>query len=403
MNILLLGTIYPENHNEFIDLSKVMPQYAANRVCKFYWQAFKELPDVNIDLLNIVPIASFPFHHKLKSVPEIKLSEKFINVGYNNMCGIRQFSRMKNAMRSVGFWVRENVNQKDKVVVAYSMSLHNLCSLAKAKMIDSTITTCLIVPDLPHYMVLNPSIIYRLLKKIDITLQKCLMKYVDSYVLVTKHMAKFLNIEDKPYTVIEGMVDFPDSIVTKQKEMKDRQRKIVLYSGSLESAYGIGDLLTAFSYIKSEEYILQILGDGNAKDKVIEAANRDKRIRYLGVQPTEVVLQMQKKATLLVNPRPGIDIYTRYSFPSKIIEYLSSGTPVLTHKLDGIPDEYDDYLYYFKSNIPKEMAQQIECTCLQVCGVELAKDEKGKEFVNSKKNYLEQGKKLYAMLLKIIN
>ena len=53
---------------------------------------------------------------------------------------------------------------------------------------------------------------------------------------------------------------------------------------------------------------------------------------------------LQKTADVLVNPRLNEGEYTKYSFPSKTMEYLSTGRPVVCYKLDGIPDEYDKHL-----------------------------------------------------------
>lgn len=71
------------------------------------------------------------------------------------------------------------------------------------------------------------------------------------------------------------------------------------------------------------------------------------------------LVQIEKQATLLVNPRFSCELYTKYSFPSKILEYMSTGTPVLTTKLEGIPDEYSDFLYFFEDESVKGMKDKL--------------------------------------------
>ena len=56
-----------------------------------------------------------------------------------------------------------------------------------------------------------------------------------------------------------------------------------------------------------------------------------------------------KEAKLLINLRNPEDKYTKYSFPSKTFEYMVSGTPFFTTKLEGIPSEYYNYLYCIDS------------------------------------------------------
>ena len=53
-----------------------------------------------------------------------------------------------------------------------------------------------------------------------------------------------------------------------------------------------------------------------------------------------------KNAAVLVNPRQNNEEYTKYSFPSKNIDYLMSGNPVVSYRLDGIPNIYEKFLYY---------------------------------------------------------
>ena len=51
--------------------------------------------------------------------------------------------------------------------------------------------------------------------------------------------------------------------------------------------------------------------------------------------------------------------YTKYSFPSKIMEYVSTGKPTICYKLDGIPDEYDNILIFPMDNSIESLSQCI--------------------------------------------
>lgn len=75
---------------------------------------------------------------------------------------------------------------------------------------------------------------------------------------------------------------------------------------------------------------------------------QDKRIRYYGEIPNKIIIEKQLQATLLVNPRPSAAEYTKYSFPSKNMEYMVSGTPLATTALPGMPDEYLPLVYLFE-------------------------------------------------------
>ncbi len=53
-----------------------------------------------------------------------------------------------------------------------------------------------------------------------------------------------------------------------------------------------------------------------------------------------------------------------YSFPSKTFEYMVSGTPFLTTRLKGIPQEYDKYIYSINDSDINLIKKEIETILL---------------------------------------
>ena len=107
---------------------------------------------------------------------------------------------------------------------------------------------------------------------------------------------------------------------------------------------------------------------------------------------------MQQQATVLINPRSSKGEYTKYSFPSKTMEYLASGTPTIMCHLPAIPQEYDEYLYY----ITDESAEGIKSKLIEVCEKpqqELEEfGQKAAEFIKTQKNAFVQAQKVKEML-----
>ena len=105
--------------------------------------------------------------------------------------------------------------------------------------------------------------------------------------------------------------------------------------------------------------------------------------------------QAEIQASLLLNLRNSIDEYTKYSFPSKMIEYMLSGTPLLTTVLSGIPQEYYSFVYSVDNNDSKNIALFID---------EILSDkeqlynlgESAKKFVEENKNCFVQAKKILS-------
>ena len=101
-----------------------------------------------------------------------------------------------------------------------------------------------------------------------------------------------------------------------------------------------------------------------------------------------------------MNPRQNdtYSNYTKYSFPSKIMEYMTSGVPVLTYKLEGIPDEYDEYLYYVRGDTEDDLKNAIEDICNKNKQELLEFGNRAREWVLKEKNCVVQCAKIINML-----
>ncbi len=141
---------------------------------------------------------------------------------------------------------------------------------------------------------------------------------------------------------------------------------------------------------------LVICGKGETENKIKEYTEIDKRIHFLGQVKNEEVLEIQRNALVLVNPRQNIGEYTKYSFPSKNMEYLLSGNPVIAYKLDGIPDEYDEYFFYPEDN-------SIEALRNKIIEVSKISPEERQKIGEKSRNFVLENKNPYVSAQKIMN
>ena len=109
-----------------------------------------------------------------------------------------------------------------------------------------------------------------------------------------------------------------------------------MYAGALSKRYGIAELIEAFRQTNLDAQ-LHIYGFGDFAPELEKIAREDARVCYKGRVSREEILEREREASLLVNVRNPKDEFTAYSFPSKTIEYMASGTPLLTSRLPGIP------------------------------------------------------------------
>lgn len=172
---------------------------------------------------------------------------------------------------------------------------------------------------------------------------------LDGYIFLTEAMNNKINKYNKPYIVMEGLVD--DNILNIKN--KNNKKDILMYAGSLQKKFGLKDLVCSYMKYENKNSELWIYGDGDYKDEIINLALKDGRIKYFGNVDNKEIVSKETEATFLINPRTPNYEFTKYSFPSKNMEYMLSGTPMIGYKLPGIPDEYDKYIIYVKEDLLK--------------------------------------------------
>lgn len=353
VNVCFVGGFYSSSMEErIIHGTRSGIQTAANR---FQWALLKGLQPIvkKIDGLSVPFIAPFPNGSKFFVSPFVcELSEHGIRSFYRpfiNLWGYRSVSRLHSLKR----FMRKNnadVVSNSSVVIAYSCHTPILGAAIFAKKLNPKLHVCLVVPDLPQYMNLNEKkfFLYKFLKEIDNRALSKLTQHVDSFVLLTKQMRAPLNIGCKPSVILEAIAlsEELEANVSRDATMKISAKRIITYTGTLNYKFGIMNLVRAFQEIKGDDLELCICGSGEAESDIQAASQLDRRICYKGVLSAEATREIQRNSSVLVNPRKKDGEYTKYSFPSKNMEYLLSGRPVVAYKLEGIPDDYDDFFVY---------------------------------------------------------
>lgn len=253
----------------------------------------------------------------------------------------------------------------------------------------------LIVPDLPEYMSGNKSFLFLLAKKFDRCLINMCLRTVDTFVLFSPHMAEKLPVNGHPWIHLEGILD--RSNIVQDSYPKD-ENKVILYTGNLSERMGITNLLEAFSKIPFPNYRLWIRGAGECRQKVREASQIDDRIVYFEQMSKRELLALQKKATILINPVFASETFTRYFFPSKTMEYLSSGTPTVMSHLACIPKEYDKHIYYFDEDSVDGIKNKIIEICEKPQEELMTFGKAAADFIHTEKNEVKQAGRVLKLL-----
>lgn len=314
-----------------------------------------------------------------------------ISVGYCNRRFVSHISKRQALVKAAKAWAKAH-RGKAVTVFVYSMHTPFMAAAAAVKKIIPDATIVLIIPDLPQYMDLNMSRLKKILKAIDWRSIRQLMKYVDKYVLYSRHMASFLGLRDGCWTVMEGSFD-PASLV-EEEPARDKEKITVMYSGVLDTRYGIPELLEAFASL-DDRFELWFTGTGNAVELIDHKAATDSRIKNFGFLPSRRdLLLKQKAATMLISTRRPEEAASAYCFPSKLFEYMTSGNPVLSCRIDGIPEEYFNHLIAMENTSPAAMAAAISAVAAMPSSERQERGQRAREFVLAEKSNVAQAKKM---------
>lgn len=402
-NLLFITGCYPkENNNYFIENSKVMPQNAANVLSWRIIDGLEQNIPGRFEVITLPFIGYYPFQFSKLIIPSIKWSHngKDIDqqIGFINFKGIETFIKSEKVYRYLIEWYKKSDKNRNVLIYSHYAGFMRGIGKAKKKYPDFNIT-CLIT-DMPEAGILGKKETF--LSRLRHTPRNMMfkithdnMQYVSSYVYLAEKMKNYVDDANKKYVVIEGISDVKDLVCFERKSTKQTTK--VVYTGTLHRKYGILQLIEAFQYL-DKNIELHVCGSGDAEEEIAHLSQTMDNLFFYGIVEHHEAIELQQSADILINPRPNEGLYTALSFPSKTMEYMIAGKPVICYKLAGIPDDYDNYLLYLSSMEPQEMAREIK----QVC--EMSKSElfeiglRNYKYVKENKNPQKQVKKILEIM-----
>lgn len=355
---MICGYFAPENEEEVILHARSAVEFSANEFQKKLIHGLRTL-DAQVEVLSAPFIGSWPNASDIRMFRGFRDTQHECRyVAFRNAWGLRNFSRAAALKKAVRDFAEDP--EEEKLILVYCAHTPFLQAAEYAKKLDPRIRVCFYVPDLPNYMNLNAdrSWLYDLAKGFDNAKMRRHMACVDSYVLLTEPMRECLPVEEKPYTVIEGILE-RERLEQPMPALENDGMKYIVYTGKMNEKFGILQLVEGFSQIQDQNCRLVLCGGGECLERLRAASVQDDRIMVLGQVPPAEAAMWQRRAAVLVNPRPNNEEYTKYSFPSKNVEYLLTGKPVAVCMLAGMPVRYRDFIYEICGKTPEEIAKTL--------------------------------------------
>lgn len=369
----------------------------------FQERLLRSLQGENIDIMRcfvLRAIPSFPLSKTLVSgfQPASFAGVRMSMMPFLNFKGLKTITVGISMTVALTLWGWRNVRRAERAILCYNLANPPGFAVILAGRLTRTPVFAIVADLLVPGAGVLPNTVFRRLEYWSQT--KC-MRLFDGLIVLTQRIVDDF-APTVPHLQMEGGIpDLLPASSTKgpEKPPSEEPEFIVMYSGSLSTFKGIPLLLECFRLLSGDHYRLWITGGGESLPLVEEAARRDKRIVYMGKLPYPKVLDLYGRASVLVNPHASDVASARYMFPSKLLEYLAAGRPVIsTLSTPEVASIYGPYIFALHDDAPHALAWLIERVATLSEEERQLVGERGRHFVLANKQWSSQGRRIASFL-----
>jgi glycosyltransferase involved in cell wall biosynthesis len=379
----------------------VPPEEAEGSVAgnKMQWNTVRQLSaldDVQVVCVTVTPMTPFPHNKTIRYKSQKATLFPGVDnhrVAFWNLPVIKQFSQIVGVYRTAKRLVRKFGAD---TLLCFNLFPQIGIPMKWLKRKFSKLDTVCLLADLPIDDTPDRKGFSRILRAMMDSATWKSMQKCDRYVALNENAMKTY-LPGKPYIIVDGGID-PDEFPKTLLGWNGKEKNII-YTGALVDYSGIMNLIAAMDLIEDKSIVLDIYGDGVLKPEVERIAGENSRIRYHGRVSNQEAMQAQQSAWLLANPRPVMTDIAQVTFPSKIFEYLMSGRPVMTTRLNGFSEDYDSLLFWVEGDSPEALAGCINSISKYEDDALTCRARSAREYLLKHKTWEHNAHRIYQFLL----
>ncbi len=336
---------------EVLDGLLEVEPYPPVQTCRFAWAMLDALAaglqPWQVDGLSSLPISPYP--HNPRVLVGLKrltspLCRSLRILPFVNLPVLRSTTRLASMTCALAAWCCATWRDDRRAILLHGTTSSHVCA-AWVIAVILRVPLIVILTDPPSMPLVRDSRINGRCRSLDRMIQRAMLRCADGVVALAPRLAVDF-APGKPTLILDGILS--NELAAMPQQIRKRREVgspfVVMYAGGLLEEYGVAALLDAFSLLPREKFRLVIAGGGPLRDAIRDRASRDTQIEYQGLLGQQALWTSMCSADLLINPRPSGTALSEYSFPSKTLEYLATGTPLLSTKFEAMSNEYTDVM-----------------------------------------------------------
>lgn len=400
-SVLLLGFTVPSSIGWSLPHLDDRP---AIQTFKFGWSLARAIKSGvgEVFLASSVPIQNYPQGKRIlfKGGTFVEYGIEGLMLGFINVLVLKHITRLFSCLVRLPFEIRR---RRIDWIVLHGVHTPFLLFGLLARVFG--VRLLVMLTDLPGVVLPTDGIITRVLKRLDRTFIHWLVRRADGYMCLSPAMIESFNLSN-PNICFPGILSAEFQMAVLETERTGPPKHVngwtIVYAGGLTSAYGVDALIEAVESIDSPDVRLVLYGRGDQEQKIRDLANQDDRFSYGRYVGDDELVPALLAADVLVNPRPPGRLFAILSFPSKLIEYLATGRPVLSTRIASIPPALTPYFNF----VEEEGPEGIRASLLRLFGAFGEAEEKaaaGRLVVAEELSEPAIGRKISNLIEEIIN
>lgn len=157
-----------------------------------------------------------------------------------------------------------------------------------------------------------------------------------------------------------------DNVSDRRNTLSPNRPVTIILTGGIHYSKG-GDLLVgAMQHVKTP-CVVKVYGNCNLDERLnglIEKVPSLHKFEFCGYMPhAELIKTLDKDADILINTTRSMGVGAQAAgFPFKMMEYASTGRPIVSSEIGKLNEDFNSHITYFNEETPESVAMAIEET-----------------------------------------